>query len=68
MIIHRFQEGKIIKDLEQKMVFLVGPRQVGKTWLAKRIGEKYNRTTYLNYDSVEDKILIQRLRVSGTLN
>lgn len=31
----RKQKQQILKDLEKKIVFIVGPRQVGKTWLAK---------------------------------
>ena len=38
----RFQLDLIKKDLEKKMVFLVGPRQSGKTWLAKKIAKAYN--------------------------
>jgi hypothetical protein len=32
----RKQKQQIIKDLYKKMVFLTGPRQVGKTWLAQK--------------------------------
>ncbi len=57
-MINRQQKQQIIKDLNEKMVFLVGPRQVGKTYLAKNIGEDYKKTTYLNYDSFEDREII----------
>ncbi len=60
MKIHRFQEEKIHADLAKKMVFIVGPRQVGKTWLAKKIGEKYPHTVYLNYDSLEDRKIMKQ--------
>ena len=30
----RVQKQHILKDLDKKMVFVAGPRQAGKTWLA----------------------------------
>lgn len=57
---YRKQTEQIIKDLEKKIVFIVGPRQVGKTWLAKEISKKYKKTTYLNYDRFEDREIIKK--------
>lgn len=37
----RAQKSLILKDLPKKIVFLVGPWQVGKTWLAKNIALNY---------------------------
>ena len=54
----RFQINAIYKDLKRKMVFLVGPRQSGKTWLAKELSKKYNSSIYLNYDSLDDREII----------
>ncbi|MFH1714923.1 MAG: AAA family ATPase [Elusimicrobiota bacterium] len=57
---NRIQTEKIINDLNEKLVFIVGPRQVGKTWLAKEIGKKFSKTVYLNYDRFEDREIIQK--------
>ena len=51
----RIQQSYILKDLDKKIVLLVGPRQGGKTWLAKEISKHFERTLYLNYDSIKDK-------------
>lgn len=48
----------ILKDLEKKIVLLVGPRQAGKTWLAKDIARGFERTVYLNYDQALDRAII----------
>jgi uncharacterized protein len=56
----RFQEDAIRHDLEKKMVFLCGPRQVGKTWLAKKIASGISKSIYLNYDRLEDREIILR--------
>lgn len=55
----RIQKELIEKDLNKKMVFLVGPRQVGKTWLAKEISKNYENPFYLNYDSSKDLEIIR---------
>lgn len=54
----RIQQALIKKDLSRKMVFLTGPRQVGKTSLAKTISADYKSSVYLNYDNVADRKII----------
>jgi hypothetical protein len=56
---YRKQIEPIIKDLDKKIVFIVGPRQVGKTWLSLEIGKRFENTTYLSYDSFEDRQIIK---------
>ncbi len=52
----RYCEEFIIKDLLKKMVFLGGPRQVGKTTLSKRfLSGDWADGEYLNWDVDEDK-------------
>ena len=53
-------ESVIIKDLSKKMVFIGGPRQVGKTTLARSIlkhfpYKKSKKGLYLNWDFDEDR-------------
>ena len=55
----RRQTALILRDLTQKMVLLAGPRQVGKTFIAKQILKEYIKPVYLNYDSVQDKSIIE---------
>ena len=61
MIIPRYLQESILKDLEEKMVFISGPRQVGKTTLAKMFLEK-EEDCYFNWDNRGDrkKILAAR--------
>lgn len=51
--------GHIQADLQKKMVFLSGPRQVGKTWLAKHLLAKAKQGLYLNYDNRLDRKVIE---------
>ena len=52
----RYLMRQIIDDLRKKMVFVGGPRQVGKTTLALSIlqGDE-THPAYLNWDYYEDK-------------
>lgn len=51
----RFQKHQILRDLDKKIVLLVGPRQAGKTWLSKEVAKSFNKSIYLNYDQVLDR-------------
>lgn len=56
MIKDRYLHKSIYSDLKQKMVFIGGPRQVGKTTFAQYIGNKdYKKYSYLNWDSRQDR-------------
>ena len=53
----RYLKKSITEDLEEKMVFLGGPRQVGKTTFAQSLLKKYKtgHPAYLNWDDVEQR-------------
>ncbi|MEA1969128.1 MAG: AAA family ATPase [Thermodesulfobacteriota bacterium] len=51
--------SEIIKDdLKKKMVFLGGPRQVGKTTLSRFIANEKDDYAYLNWDNPKHKVKI----------
>lgn len=54
----RYLQAQILRDLARKMVFVAGPRQVGKTTLA--IGLPGAREGYLNWDVPEHREHILR--------
>ncbi len=57
----RYCEDFIYQDLKKKMVFLGGPRQVGKTTLSQSIAKAhYQNWVYLNWDNEENKRAILR--------
>ncbi len=49
----RYLHKQIVDDLSEKMVFLGGPRQVGKTTLSKNI--MGSKDLYLNWDDLVDR-------------
>src|SRR3989338_8665538 len=55
----RYLTPYIQEDLKEKMVFLSGPRQVGKTTLALNLlGGSENHPAYFNWDFLEDQQLL----------
>lgn len=51
----RYQKQAILRDLNKKMVILAGPRQAGKTTLAKSIANEFQASTYLSFDNLLDR-------------
>ena len=61
--IMRYILPHVLKDLQRKMVFIGGPRQVGKTTLAMYILEKHFKSgRYFNWDFDEDRTAILKKR------
>lgn len=70
MIQKRYIQKKIEQDLNKKMVFIGGPRQVGKTTLSHTVGsDAYSHFSYLNWDNSEDrkKILAAQFEADSKL-
>ncbi|MEE9452098.1 MAG: ATP-binding protein, partial [Gammaproteobacteria bacterium] len=59
-MINRLYEAIILDHFHHnnQMLFLVGPRQVGKTTIAKKISKKWDNYTYMNWDDMDDRALI----------
>lgn len=56
---YRYLTSKIAADLESKLVFLGGPRQVGKTTLSRSVSQ--DSQVYLNFaDPADRKIILER--------
>jgi predicted AAA+ superfamily ATPase len=70
MLKRRYLDTLVAADLKEKMVFIGGPRQVGKTTFATDTGRsQYTKCAYLNWDSREDRqnILASRFEASAEL-
>lgn len=65
----RYLQESVEADLAKKMVFIGGPRQVGKTTLAKTIGRDFQGFEYLNWDSRAErkKILSETFAANSRL-
>ena len=57
---NRYLEKPVFEDLKNKMVFIGGPRQVGKTTLSLNLASKKHR--YLNWDILKDREFILKQR------
>lgn len=53
----RYIEPHILADLPKKIVLVTGPRQCGKTTMAKQL---LPNRDYYNYDSAEDRLILQK--------
>jgi len=55
----RYLERPIAEDLDSKMVFVAGPRQVGKTTLARHVLRTWGSGLYLAWDNREDRATLR---------
>jgi uncharacterized protein len=56
----RYLTQYVIQDLRKKMVFIGGPRQVGKTTLCRALNNVFPDLIYLNWDADEHKRIIKK--------
>ena len=65
----RYLSPYVLQDLQSKMVFVGGPRQVGKTTMAKDILTRFPSGRYFNWDFDDDRqdILKKRWTTENTL-
>ena len=55
-MIQRSLKSPLLRDLNEKIVLLSGPRQCGKTTLSRIL---FKRFDYLNYDSISDREILK---------
>jgi len=60
----RTLKGPIRADLSTKMVFVGGPRQVGKTTLSKMLGATFSAPEYFNWDNRAHRLALLKSRWS----
>jgi len=61
MLKNRYLTGPAVEDLHEKMVFIGGARQVGKTTFAvKIVAKNFQNSAYYNWDSRSDRKSIMR--------
>lgn len=56
----RYLDELVSQDLASKLVMLTGPRQVGKTTLARQLMLSFESSQYLNWDVLQDRAILQR--------
>lgn len=56
----RYLDDLIASDLQLKLVFVTGARQVGKTTLSRQLQATVTPSQYLNYDVAADRAVIER--------
>ncbi len=56
----RYLDTRILNDLTRKLVVLTGPRQVGKTTLARQLMQTWPGAQYLNWDVLPDRGVLER--------
>ena len=62
----RSLSSPIVEDLKNKMVFVGGPRQVGKTTLARiLVGAQFEETAYFNWDNKAERRQIMAAQWPG---
>jgi len=62
----RYLSSPIVEDLKAKMVFVGGPRQVGKTTLARiLVGAQFEETAYFNWDNKAERRQIMAAQWPG---
>lgn len=61
----RYLEYDIKTDLAKKMVFIGGPRQVGKTTLAKTFIQQDRQ--YLSWDDLNDRTMLKKHQIDSNL-
>ncbi|OGS20122.1 MAG: hypothetical protein A2252_11165 [Elusimicrobia bacterium RIFOXYA2_FULL_39_19] len=63
----RYLSKIIYEDLQDKMIFIAGPRQIGKTTLAKHLGSVHykDKFIYLNWDNRQDRRVILKEEFPG---
>jgi len=61
----RYIESRAGADLARKMVLVAGPRQVGKTTLARRLLDQSEAGVYLSWDNRDDRREIRAARWPG---
>ncbi len=62
----RYLSSPIVEDLKNKMVFVGGPRQVGKTTLARiLVGAQFEETAYFNWDNKAERRQIMAAQWPG---